>query len=142
MISVVSSEIDDRIIRALVRNGRASYAQIAQEVSLSAHAVAERVRRLEARGVIRGYTALIDQRELGRGLYAYIDVRLAPTTETDAFERLAHSLPATRGPRPDGARAPQPRGRGRDRDPDRDALHRSAALTAAVYARPRDASAH
>lgn len=96
MISVVSSEIDDHIIRLLVRNGRASFAQIAQEVALSPHAVAERVRRLEARGVIQGYTALIDQSELGRGLAAYIDVRLQPTTEPDAFERLAHSLPATR----------------------------------------------
>lgn len=96
MVSVVSAQIDNQIIDRLVRNGRASFAQIAQEVGLSAHAVAERVRRLEARGVIRGYTALIDQSELGRGLGAYIDVRLAPTTNPDAFERLARSLPATR----------------------------------------------
>jgi len=96
VVSVVSAQIDNQIIDRLVRNGRASFAQIAQEVGLSAHAVAERVRRLEARGVIRGYTALIDQSELGRGLGAYIDVRLAPTTNPDAFERLARSLPATR----------------------------------------------
>ncbi|MBE2320811.1 Lrp/AsnC family transcriptional regulator [Solirubrobacter sp. CPCC 204708] len=96
MVSAVSGEIDNHIIRELVRNGRAPFAQIAQEVGLSAHAVAERVRRLEARGVIRGYTALIDQGELGRSLGAYIDVRLAPTTDPDTFERLARSLPATR----------------------------------------------
>ena len=96
MISVVSGDIDNQIVKALVRNGRAPFAQIAQEVGLSAHAVAERVRRLEARGVIRGYTALVDQGELGRALGAFIDVRLAPTTDPDAFERLAWSLPATR----------------------------------------------
>ena len=38
----------------------------------------------------------MDQSELGRGLGAYIDVRLAPTTDPDRFERLAWSLPATR----------------------------------------------
>jgi Lrp/AsnC family leucine-responsive transcriptional regulator len=96
VVSVVSAEIDNRIIDMLVRNGRASFARIAQEIGLSPHAVAERVRRLEARGIIQGYTALIDQSELGRGLAAYIDVRLAPTTEPDTFERLARSLPATR----------------------------------------------
>lgn len=87
--------IDDRIIQALVRNGRASFAQIANEVGLSAHAIAERVRRLERRGVIRGYTAQLDQRELGRGLAAYIDVRLLPTSDPANFERLALGLSAT-----------------------------------------------
>jgi Lrp/AsnC family transcriptional regulator, leucine-responsive regulatory protein len=96
VVSVVSGDIDNQIVQLLVRNGRAPFAQIAQEVGLSAHAVAERVRRLEARGVIRGYTALIDQGELGRGLAAYIDVRLMPTTDPDTFERLARSLAATR----------------------------------------------
>jgi Lrp/AsnC family leucine-responsive transcriptional regulator len=96
VISVVSAEIDNQILNILVGNGRASFAQIAHEVNLSAHAVAERIRRLETRGVIRGYTALIDQNEVGRGLGAYIDVRLAPTSDPDNFERLAWSLPATR----------------------------------------------
>jgi Lrp/AsnC family leucine-responsive transcriptional regulator len=91
----VTNEIDDRIIQLLVQNGRASFTQIADDVGLSAHAVAERVRRLEARGIIRGYTARIDQRELGRALAAYVDVRLLPTTEPEKFERLALGLPAT-----------------------------------------------
>ena len=85
---------DHRVARP--ERTRARSPRSPQEVGLSAHAVAERVRRLEARGVIQGYTALIDQSELGRGLGAYIDVRLAPTTDPDTFERLAWSLPATR----------------------------------------------
>ncbi len=93
---VVSTEIDRRIVELLIRNGRAPYAQIADEVGLSAHAVAERVHRLESRGVIRGYTALIDEGGLGRGLVAYLDVRLSPTTDPDTFERVAWSLDATR----------------------------------------------
>lgn len=91
----MTMDIDDRIIGLLVRNGRASFAQIANEVGLSAHAVAERVRRLEARGAIQGYTARIDQGEVGRSLAAYIDVRLLPTTDPGQFERLALGLPAT-----------------------------------------------
>jgi Lrp/AsnC family leucine-responsive transcriptional regulator len=89
------SEIDDRIIAVLVGNGRASFAQIGSEVGLSAHAVAARVRRLEERGTIRGYTARIDPSQLGRALTAYVDVRLLPATDPEQFERLARSLPAT-----------------------------------------------
>jgi Lrp/AsnC family transcriptional regulator, leucine-responsive regulatory protein len=95
VLSVVSTEIDDRILDLLVRNGRAPFAQIAAEVGLSAHAVAERVRRLEARGAILGYTARVDRSQLGRGLAAFIDVRLAPTTDPDQFERVVLALPAT-----------------------------------------------
>ena len=91
----MADEIDDHIIRLLVRNGRAPFAQIASEVGLSAHAVAERVRRLEARGTIQGYTVRIDPAELGRGLAAFIDVRLQPTTDPDHFERVVLALPAT-----------------------------------------------
>jgi Lrp/AsnC family leucine-responsive transcriptional regulator len=95
VLSVVPTEIDDRILDLLVQNGRAPFAQIAAEVGLSAHAVAERVRRLEARGAIQGYTARVDRTQLGRGLAAFIDVRLAPTTDPDQFERVVLGLPAT-----------------------------------------------
>jgi len=95
VVSDVADDIDDRIIGLLVENGRAPFAQIASEVGLSAHAVAERVRRLAARGAIRGYTARVDQAELGRSLSAFIDVRLAPTTDPDQFERVVLGLPAT-----------------------------------------------
>lgn len=91
----MSTEIDDRIINALVRNGRATFAQIASDVGLSPHAVAERVRRLEARGTIEGYAARIDPGRLGRGVAAFIDVRLMPATDPEKFERLALRLPAT-----------------------------------------------
>lgn len=90
----MSDGIDDRILRRLVRDGRASFSQIAAEVGLSAHAVAQRVRRLERRGAIRGYTAQLDQGRLGRALAAYIDVRLLPTADPGAFERFALGLGA------------------------------------------------
>lgn len=51
---------DRMLLAALLENGRATYAQLARQVNLSAPAVAERVAKLEASGVISGYTAKVD----------------------------------------------------------------------------------
>jgi hypothetical protein len=51
---------DERILRLLVTNARASCVTIGPEVNLSANAVAERVKRLESAGWVRGYTVLLD----------------------------------------------------------------------------------
>lgn len=96
MLSAVSEDVNDRIVSILVRDGRASFARIGADVGLSAHAVAERIRRLEARGVIRGYGAFVARGDTEHALAAYIDVRLLPTTDPDMFEKLALGLPATR----------------------------------------------
>jgi Lrp/AsnC family transcriptional regulator, leucine-responsive regulatory protein len=94
--SVVLDETDHRIINRLVRNGRVSYAALGEEVGLSPHGAADRVRRLEKSGVITGFTAVVDLENLGRGLDAFVDVRLLPTADPDAFERLAASLQPVR----------------------------------------------
>lgn len=85
---------DFRIIRALVQDGRASYAQLGAAVGLSPHGAADRVRRLRHGGVIRGFTALIDPDQLGRTLSAYIDIRLASAIDPDEFERRAQRIAA------------------------------------------------
>jgi Lrp/AsnC family leucine-responsive transcriptional regulator len=85
-------DIDNQIIDALVSNGRASFRELGEAVSLSAHAVAQRVRRLCASGVITGFTALVDEARLGRSFEALVDVRLAPTTSPDRFESEVRSL--------------------------------------------------
>lgn len=89
-------EIDHRILNILRGNGRESYAAIGAEVGLSPHGAADRVRRLERAGVITGYTATIDLGRVGRGLDAFVDVRLMPTTDPDDFERRVADLPAVR----------------------------------------------
>ncbi len=96
MKTVVLDDTDHRIISILVRNGRASFATLGAAVGLSPHGAADRVRRLERGGVITGFTATIDLENLGRGLDAFIDVRMLPTADPDAFERLAAELPAVR----------------------------------------------
>ena len=52
--------VDERILRLLVRNARATWRELGAEVGLSANAVAQRVRRLEEAGVVRGWTAVLD----------------------------------------------------------------------------------
>ncbi|MGP4112791.1 Lrp/AsnC family transcriptional regulator [Streptomyces sp. 4N509B] len=66
---------DIAIIRELSRNARVSLAELGRRVSLSRPAVAERVRRLEESGVIRGYGADLDLARLGLGLRAHVSLR-------------------------------------------------------------------
>jgi Lrp/AsnC family leucine-responsive transcriptional regulator len=89
-------QTDVRIINALVRNGRASFASLGDEVGLSPHGAADRVRRLQRAGVITGFTATVDLETMGRGLDAFIDVRLLPQTLPETFEKLIGELPSVR----------------------------------------------
>ncbi|MFC0849642.1 MULTISPECIES: Lrp/AsnC family transcriptional regulator [Streptomyces] len=66
---------DWRILDALQQDGRASFAELARAVAMSPSAVTERVRRLEEAGVISGYTAVVDQERLGRGILAFVRLR-------------------------------------------------------------------
>ncbi len=67
--------VDREILNILQENARTSNAEIARQVGMAPSAVLERVRKLEGRGVIRGYQAQIDPEALGLHLLAYIFVR-------------------------------------------------------------------
>lgn len=88
--------LDERIVGALVRNGRASYASIGHEIGLSAHAVADRVRRLQRSGAIKGFTALLGPASSESRLEAIVQVRVRPGVSADRFERIAATLPGVR----------------------------------------------
>lgn len=68
-----------------------SYRELGDQVSLSANATAERVRRLRERGVISGFRAIVDPAAAGRTLVALIDVRLAAPEDAERFERLVEA---------------------------------------------------
>lgn len=68
-------EIDRKILNILQQNARISNVQIAREVGMAPSAILERIRKLESRGVIRGYEAKIDPEALGLNLLAYVFVR-------------------------------------------------------------------
>jgi Lrp/AsnC family transcriptional regulator, leucine-responsive regulatory protein len=73
-------ETDSRILELLQRDGRESYAEVGQAVGMSGPSVHERVKKLEARGVIRGYSALVDPTLLGYGVLAFIFIKQVPGT--------------------------------------------------------------
>ena len=66
------NDTDLAIIAELQRDGRATFAHIAQQVGLSPAAVHERVKKLEARGVITGYRAVVNPEMVGSGVTAFI----------------------------------------------------------------------
>lgn len=66
--------IDARIVTALIRNARASYAVIGNEVGLSAPAVKRRVDRLRAAGAITGFSARVDPVAMGWTTEAYVEL--------------------------------------------------------------------
>lgn len=69
------NDLDAQIMTILQKNARVSNAEIARQVGLAPSAVFERIRKLEERGVIRGYSAQIDPHAVGLGLVAYTFVR-------------------------------------------------------------------
>jgi len=72
-------------------DGRATLSNLAEKASLSVSAVQSRVRRLEARGVIRGYSAKVDPEALGQLLSAYVAITpLDPSQPDDAPALLQH----------------------------------------------------
>jgi Lrp/AsnC family transcriptional regulator, leucine-responsive regulatory protein len=83
-------ELDRRIVELLVADGRMSYTDLGKATGLSTSAVHQRVRRLEQRGVIRGYAAIIDPESVGLPLTAFISVKpFDPSAPDDIADRLA-----------------------------------------------------
>lgn len=86
-------DIDLQILEKLQENARETQAEIARGVGLAPSAVLERVRKLEARQVIRGYAAQIDPGALGHGLLAFVAVRSAEGPGDDSVARQLADFP-------------------------------------------------
>jgi Lrp/AsnC family leucine-responsive transcriptional regulator len=67
--------IDNEILNILQENARTSNAEIARQLGMAPSAILERIRKLEARGVLNGYEARLNAEALGLGLLAFIFVR-------------------------------------------------------------------
>ena len=81
-------EADRRILRVLQQDGRITNQDLAAACNMSASSCFERVRRLRERGVILGYTALIDPKYAERELLIFTEVLLDRTT-SDIFDQFA-----------------------------------------------------
>ncbi|MBO9466976.1 Lrp/AsnC family transcriptional regulator [Tropicibacter sp. R15_0] len=91
-------EIDRKILRALLADGRQSNLALADRVGLSPSACLRRVAALEKRGVITGYRAVLDPVKTGIGFLAYVTVGLNLHTKEAqrAFERAMEAAPEVR----------------------------------------------
>lgn len=80
-------DIDAHILQILQANARETQAEIARAVGLAASAVLERLRKLETRGIVRGYIADVDPRSVDRGLLAFVAVRTGDPPSDDHVAR-------------------------------------------------------
>lgn len=85
--------LDLKVLDVLMQQARMTWAELATQLGLSAPAAADRVRKLEERGVIRGYTARVDPASLGYDLTAFIIVTLGHPGDRDGFLARVHALP-------------------------------------------------
>lgn len=84
-------EINATIVSLLARDGRMSFTELARRTGLSVSAAQQRVRRLEQRGVIQGYGAVVNAEGIGLPLTAFVSIKpFDPSAPDDAPERLAH----------------------------------------------------
>ncbi len=85
--------LDSKALRLLMQQGRVSWTDLAGHLGLSAPSAAERVHRLEQRGVIRGYAALVDAEAAGYPLTAFVSVVLDRPDRRTAFLKRIANLP-------------------------------------------------
>lgn len=85
-------QIDLKILALLRENGRMPLKKIAEQVFLSSPAVAARMERLEEKGVIQGYRAIISPEALGQQIQAFIHV-VVPPEQQGEFAAFAAAAP-------------------------------------------------
>ena len=80
-------QIDAKILQCLTKDARMNASQISRQVNLSLSAVLERMKKMELSGVIKGYTAVIDERKAGINVQAMISIRLEHPKYNAEFAR-------------------------------------------------------
>lgn len=81
--------VDAKILNIIQENAKTANAEIARQVDMAPSAIFERLKKLEAHGLISGYHARLNPRKLGMGLLAFVFVRAEDKgTELDTGERL------------------------------------------------------
>lgn len=85
--------LDRQILTLLARDGRMSYTDIGRETGLSTSAAQQRVRRLEQRGVITGYRAMIDPESIGVMLTAFVQIQPFFADQPDDTPELIRHIP-------------------------------------------------
>ena len=89
----MNDEIDAMILNLLQDNARMAQAEVARTVGLAPSAVLERIRKLEARGVIRGYTAIVEPRAVDLPMLAFVAVKSEEAPGEDSVAQALAKLP-------------------------------------------------
>ncbi len=95
-IAVESGELDEldlRLLEALQRNARSTFAELGSLVGLRPPAVHDRVKRLESKGYVRGYAAQLDSKLLGLELVAFVSCYTSPEAGYDEFTKSLAQMP-------------------------------------------------
>jgi Lrp/AsnC family leucine-responsive transcriptional regulator len=87
-------DTDRRLVAALVRDARTSYADLARLVGLSAPSVHERVRKLEREGVLQGSAVRVDAKALGLGVSALVGLQQREGVDADDIVSALEAVPA------------------------------------------------
>lgn len=85
-------DLDSQLLKQIELNGRATWAELAQTVGMSAPGVIDRIRRLEDRGIISGYAALVEPRSIGISLTSLVFLKLVPGAKRESFLELIDSI--------------------------------------------------
>ena len=93
METPVIDALDHAILGELRQDGRLSWRELGERIGLGPTATADRVRRLEQLGVIRGFRAEVDLSVLGLGLRALTELRLGAETPYEDFEEALRTTP-------------------------------------------------
>lgn len=80
--------VDYQILKCLKENSRENATTIGTKINLSTSAVIERIKKLEASGIIKQYTAVIDHEQIGKDITAFISVRLEHPKYNDIFTEM------------------------------------------------------
>ena len=86
-------ELDLRLLDALQRNARSTFAELGSVVGLKPPAVHDRVKRLETKGYVRGYAAQLDSKMLGLELVAFVSCYTTPDCSYDLFTQTLSQMP-------------------------------------------------
>lgn len=84
---------DQRIVALLRADARRSASEIGRLAGLSPPAARRRIDRLEASGIIQGYTVTLDERQLGEQIEAFIELRFAPGMQVSDVDNAVVDLP-------------------------------------------------
>ncbi|MFL0198814.1 Lrp/AsnC family transcriptional regulator [Clostridium sp. WILCCON 0269] len=81
-------DIDKKILKALIGNGRESHESISRKLNLTRPAVRQRIKKLEGHGIIKRYQAIIDWDKLSQNIHVFIYLKINAVVFKDIIKKI------------------------------------------------------